>query len=48
MEEAEKKIILSTIEYCAGNKSRASELLDIGRKTLHRKLNEYMGKTDGT
>ena len=48
MEDAEKKIILSTIEYCAGNKSRASELLDIGRKTLHRKLNEYMGKTDGT
>ena len=34
MEEAEKKIILSTIEYCAGNKSRASELLDIGRKKV--------------
>lgn len=48
MEEAERKIILSTIEYCAGNKSRASELLEIGRKTLHRKLNEYMGRHDGT
>lgn len=48
MEEAERKIILSTIEYCAGNKSRASELLEIGRKTLHRKLNEYMGRQDGT
>lgn len=48
MEEAERKIILSTIEYCAGNKSKASELLEIGRKTLHRKLNEYMGRQDGT
>ena len=48
MEEAERKIILSTIEYCAGNKSEASELLEIGRKTLHRKLNEYMGRHDGT
>ena len=48
MEEAERKIILSTIEYCAGNKSKASELLEIGRKTLHRKLNEYMGRHDGT
>ena len=48
LEEAEKKIILGTIAYCAGNKSRASEILDIGRKTLHRKLNEYMGKSDGS
>ena len=47
MEEAEKKVILSTIDYCAGNKSKASELLEIGRKTLHRKLNEYMGRPDG-
>ena len=48
MEEAEKKVILSMIDYCGGNKSRASELLDIGRKTLHRKLNEYAGKSDGS
>ena len=46
LEEAEKKIILSTIAYCQGNKSKASEILDIGRKTLHRKLNEYSGKND--
>lgn len=41
MEEAEKKIIFETIEYCGGNKSKASEVLGIGRKTLHRKLTEY-------
>lgn len=41
MEEAEKKIIFETINYCGGNKSKASEVLGIGRKTLHRKLSEY-------
>lgn len=39
--EAEKKIILETISYCNGNKTKASEILDIGRKTLHRKLSEW-------
>ncbi len=48
LEQAEKKIILGTIAYCQGNKSKASEVLDIGRKTLHRKLNEYEGKSDGS
>ncbi len=41
LDEAEKKIILETISYCNGNKTKASEILDIGRKTLHRKLSEW-------
>lgn len=41
LDEAEKKIILATIGYCGGNKSKASEVLKIGRKTLHRKLSEW-------
>ena len=41
MDEAEKKIILETIAYCKGNKTKASEVLAIGRKTLHRKLAEW-------
>ncbi len=41
MEEAEKKLILETIAFCRGNKTKAAELMKIGRKTLHRKLNEY-------
>ena len=37
LEEAEKEIIFKTIEHCGGNKSEAAKLLNIGRKTLHRK-----------
>ena len=39
--EAEKKLIMSTLIMCGGNKTRAAEVLGIGRKTLHRKLQEY-------
>jgi len=39
--EAEKEIIRSTLAREGGNKSRAAEVLGIGRKTLHRKLQEY-------
>lgn len=41
MDEGEKKIIEEAIIYCDGNKSKASEMLNIGRKTLHRKLDEW-------
>lgn len=41
LDEAEKMLIMSTIDYCRGNKTRAAEILKIGRKTLHRKLEEY-------
>ncbi|ORC31783.1 sigma-54 dependent transcriptional regulator [Marispirochaeta aestuarii] len=41
MEEAERVIIESTLNYCNGNKSRTAEVLGIGRKTLHRKISEY-------
>ena len=41
LESAEKKLILATIDWCKGNKTRAAEVLGIGRKTLHRKLDEY-------
>jgi DNA-binding NtrC family response regulator len=41
MAEAEKQVILQTLTAQNGNKSRAAEVLEIGRKTLHRKLAEY-------
>ena len=45
LDEAERLFIMSTLDYCGGNKTKASEMLKIGRKTLHRKLEEY-GKAD--
>ncbi len=39
--EAEKEIIRGTLNYAKGNKSKAAEVLGIGRKTLHRKIQEY-------
>lgn len=41
MDSAEKEIILQTISYCNGNKTKAAEMLEIGRKTLHRKLSAW-------
>ncbi len=41
MEEAEKQIILQTLENQNNNKTKTADILGIGRRTLHRKLNEY-------
>lgn len=40
-EESEKKLIHDTLVSCNGNKSKASELLGISRRTLHRKLDKW-------
>jgi len=39
--EAERELILFTLENSSGNKTKTAETLKIGRKTLHRKLAEY-------
>jgi DNA-binding NtrC family response regulator len=41
MTECEKIIIKDTLSHCKGNKSKAAEMLEIGRKTLLRKLADY-------
>ena len=41
MAESEKAIIRSTLSYVNGNKSKAAEILGIGRKTLHRKIHDF-------
>ncbi len=47
--EAEKEVIAYTLGRNRGNKSRTAEVLGIGRKTLHRKIEEYRldGPVDG-
>jgi DNA-binding NtrC family response regulator len=47
MAEAEKQVILQTLSANSGNKTKTAEVLDIGRKTLHRKLDEYGVDTKG-
>jgi len=41
VEEAEKLLILKTLESTSNNKTRAAEILGISLKTLHNKLKEY-------
>jgi DNA-binding NtrC family response regulator len=41
VEEAEKLLILKTLQSTNNNKTRAAEILGISLKTLHNKLKEY-------
>lgn len=43
LDEVERKVIRATLEYTGGDKSRAARLLNIGRKTLYRKIEEIDG-----
>ncbi len=46
MDDAEKKIITSMISYCSGNMSKAADLLQVGRKTLYRKISAWKGEDE--
>ena len=41
LEDMEKAHILKVLEECGGNQTRAAEILDIDRVTLHNKLKKY-------
>ena len=43
--EAERHIIMETLAAYNGNKSKTADILGIGRKTLHRKLDEFAAHT---
>jgi DNA-binding NtrC family response regulator len=47
MDEVEKRLILATLAHCGGNKSKAARQLQIGLKTLYRKLELYGVATEG-
>src|SRR5437870_2463501 len=44
MDEIERHAIQATLDYTSGDKTRAAKLLNIGRKTIYRKLDQYNGK----
>ena len=46
MDEVEKRLILATLGHCGGNKSKAARQLQIGLKTLYRKLESYGMKAE--
>ncbi|MDQ2900423.1 MAG: sigma-54 dependent transcriptional regulator [Acidobacteriota bacterium] len=48
VEQAEKGLILRTLEHTRNNKTRAAEILGISLKTLHNKLKEYGAKEANT
>lgn len=41
IEEAERRLILATLEHCAGDKKKTAEVLKISLKTLYNRLNVY-------
>jgi DNA-binding NtrC family response regulator len=45
VDEAERRLILATLDAAGGNKTRAAEMLGISLKTLHNKLNKMKETT---
>lgn len=45
MSDIERKAIEATLDYTSGDKTKAARLLDIGRKTIYRKLDQYSGRS---
>ncbi|HTV55378.1 MAG TPA: sigma-54 dependent transcriptional regulator [Terriglobia bacterium] len=45
--EAERLLIRETLAFTSNNKTRAAEMLGISLKTLHNKLKEYEGQSQG-
>ena len=47
MDDIERQAIEATLDYTSGDKTRAARLLNIGRKTIYRKLDQYNSKREG-
>jgi DNA-binding NtrC family response regulator len=48
VDDAERRLIMLTLERTGNNKTRAAELLGISLKTLHNKLNRFKGLDAGS
>jgi DNA-binding NtrC family response regulator len=47
IDEAEKRMVMQTLAYTRGDRTRAAQILGIGRKTLYRKLQNYNSEDKG-
>ncbi|HYV25854.1 MAG TPA: sigma 54-interacting transcriptional regulator [Pyrinomonadaceae bacterium] len=45
MDDIERRAIEATLDYTSGDKTKAARLLNIGRKTIYRKLDHYNGRS---
>ena len=41
VKENERNLVIKALEECGGNRTKAAKLLNMSRRTLHRKLHEY-------
>jgi DNA-binding NtrC family response regulator len=48
LEEVERRYVLRVMEAVGGNKTMASQVLGLDRKTLYRKLDQYQKKASGS
>jgi transcriptional regulator with GAF, ATPase, and Fis domain len=48
MDEIERQVIEATLDFTSGDKTQAARLLNIGRKTIYRKLDQYNGRRQGS
>ena len=39
--EAERRLILATLDHCGGDKEKTAAMLDVSVKTLYNRLREY-------
>jgi transcriptional regulator with GAF, ATPase, and Fis domain len=46
MDDIERRVIEATLKFTEGDKSRAARLLNIGRKTLYRKIGQFGSEAD--
>jgi two-component system response regulator AtoC len=46
--EAQRRLIVATLESCSSDKKRAAEILGISLKTLYNRLNEYRAATEAS
>jgi DNA-binding NtrC family response regulator len=44
LDEIEREVIMRTVEFAAGNKSRAAEILGVSLKTLYNRLERYQNR----
>ena len=46
--DVERLVVMETLRFCMGNKTRAAEMLGVSLKTIYNKVAEHKIKNTGT